>query len=103
NIGFVEDRAIYIDTGHITKHSNVNLRERMRFEFEVRLAPFHDWLKVRYPVLAEYFVLRQHEILSVIPSEPLAPKNMLSSKEAKALKSRKKHLKQSAQQQQQTT
>ena len=64
NIGFVKDRAIYIDTGHITKHSDLNVKERMRFECEVRLAPFYDWLKIRYPELATHFSEKKIEILS---------------------------------------
>lgn len=64
NIGFVEDRAIYIDTGHIVKEPNLNVNERMRFEFDVRLRPLYDWLKIRYPELADYFTKRQEEIVS---------------------------------------
>lgn len=96
NIGLCEDRAIYIDTGHITRHANVNLHERMKFEFDVRLAPLHDWLKVRYPVLAEYFVQRQDEILNSLPNSPQAAKNKLNSKEAKAMKNRQKLLQEAA-------
>jgi len=90
NIGFSDNRAIYIDTGHITRHANVNLYERMKFEFDVRLAPLHDWLKVRYPVLAEYYVQRQNEILNSLPRSPQAAKNKLNAKETKAIKNRQK-------------
>lgn len=64
NIGFVDDYAIYIDTGHITRQSNVNVKERMAFEFDTRVAPLHDWLKVRYPELATYYKERQAEIMN---------------------------------------
>jgi hypothetical protein len=64
NIGFVKDRAIIIDTGHITKHDDINLCERMQFEFDVRMAPLHDWLKVRYPELAIYYDQRRQEIMA---------------------------------------
>lgn len=64
NIGFVENRAIYIDTGHIAKQPGLNIKERMRFEFDVRLRPLYDWLKIRYPELAEYYLKRQEEIVS---------------------------------------
>lgn len=63
NIGFVKDHAIYIDTGHITKHKDLNVKEQMRFECDVRLAPFYDWLKIRYPELATYFAAKKSEIL----------------------------------------
>jgi hypothetical protein len=91
NIGFVQDRAIYIDTGHITRHHNVNIKERMRFEFDVRLAPLHDWLKMRYPVLAQYFTERKEEILASLAdtSQSHAP---LNEREAKAIQNRQKLL-----------
>ena len=69
NIGFAKDCAVYIDTGHIVKHENVNVKERMQFEFDVRLAPLHDWLKVRFPSLAEYYVKRQQEIMDSLSNE----------------------------------
>lgn len=92
NIGFVADRAVYIDTGHITRHENVNLHDRMRYEFTVRLAPLHDWLKVRYPELAAYYVKRQQEMLASLPNQSQMAKNKLNSKEAKAIKTRQKLL-----------
>ncbi len=64
NVGFVADRAIYIDTGHIVKYDQVNMLERMKYEFEVRLSPLHDWLKVKFPELGNYFSMRKKEILA---------------------------------------
>lgn len=69
NIGFVDDRAVYIDTGHITRRQNVNLRERMTFEFDTRVAPLHDWLKMRYPELAAYYKQRQAEIMNSLEQQ----------------------------------
>lgn len=66
NIGFVKDYAIYIDTGHITKRPDLNVKEHMRFECEVRLAPFYDWLKIRYPELATYFAEKKEQILTTL-------------------------------------
>ncbi len=64
NIGFTPERAIYIDSGHVTRRQNVNVRERMVYEFDVRVAPFHDWLKVRYPELAEHYNMLQAKTLA---------------------------------------
>ncbi|MBS0655178.1 MAG: hypothetical protein JSR46_05335 [Verrucomicrobia bacterium] len=63
NIGFVKTRAIYIDIGHITKRSNVDLEKRMNFEFNRRLMPLYGWLKYAYPELADYYNTRKVEIL----------------------------------------
>ncbi len=82
NVGFIEDRAVYIDTGHITKHSNVDLKERMLFEFNVRVAPLHDWLKFRYPELATYYKKRQEEIMSTLSDAPVVTNNNQDAKAA---------------------
>ncbi len=78
NVGFVENRAVYIDTGHITRRQHVNLKERMTFEFDVRVAPLHDWLKVRYPELATYYKQRQAEIMSTLTDSPIKANNKLN-------------------------
>ncbi len=80
NIGFVKDRAVYIDTGHIVRRANVNLQERMRFEFDVRLSPLHDWLKVRYPELADFYKKREQEIMASLPEGTIKAQNKLNSK-----------------------
>jgi len=72
NIGFVRDRAIYIDTGHITRRNQVNVKDRMIYEFDTRVAPLHDWLKVRYPELAAYYKEREAQILASLPNKPVA-------------------------------
>ncbi len=91
NIGFVKDRAIYIDTGHITKHATINLYERMKFEFDVRMGPLHDWLKVRYPELAAYYHQRREEILASLPTDTRSA-NPLNGKERKAQKTRQQRI-----------
>jgi len=83
NIGFAKDGAIYIDTGHITRQPDVNIRERMQFEFDVRLAPLHDWLKFVSPELAAYFKERQEEILESIPPSEKALEYNKKEKRAK--------------------
>lgn len=86
NIGFVENRAVYIDTGHITRRQNVNLKERMLFEFDVRVAPLHDWLKVRYPELAAHYKEHQAQVMSTLTDTPVAANNKLNAKPGAATK-----------------
>jgi hypothetical protein len=64
NIGFLKDRAIYIDTGHITKKQVPDLHKQMEFEFKSRLYPLRDWLKITFPQLADYYDSRRVEILA---------------------------------------
>lgn len=64
NIGFTKDRAIYIDTGHITKNVNLDAKKQMEYEFRKRLRPLYDWLTIKYPELAAYFDMRKVEILA---------------------------------------
>ncbi len=90
NIGFAKDRAIYIDTGHITRQPEVNIQERMRFEFDVRVAPLHDWLKFSYPELAEYYVQKRAEVLDAIPASEKALD--YNKKELRAVKTRENRL-----------
>ncbi len=69
NIGFSVDRAIYIDTGHIVRALNMNVRERMKYEFDVRLKPLENWVNVMYPLLADYYGNRQQEIMRELNQE----------------------------------
>jgi len=64
NMGFTEGRAIYLDTGHIFKADNLDVLERMRYEFQVRLEPLEKWLNVMYPVLGEYYSQKREELLA---------------------------------------
>lgn len=73
NIGFLKDKAIYIDTGHIYKKKISNLRGHMEYEYCTRLQPLHDWLTVTHPELGEYFAAKRAEILASLPSEALEP------------------------------
>ena len=84
NLGFVADRAIYIDTGHIVKHDKVNMYERMKYEFDVRLNPLHDWLKVKFPQLAEYYEGRKNEIMASVKNELLQCSNVVEKEEKAA-------------------
>lgn len=74
NIGFTKDRAIYIDTGHLVKKTDVDVKKQMDYEFKKRLKPLYDWLNIEYPVLADYYELRRHEIITALkePKESAA-------------------------------
>lgn len=63
NIGFSEDRAIYIDTGHLVKTPNIDLVARMKYEFDVRLEPLQKWIDVMYPQLAQYYAQKRAAML----------------------------------------
>lgn len=55
NIGLSEDRAIYIDTGHLYRVQNLDAAARMKYEFQVRLDPLEKWLHVAYPELGAHY------------------------------------------------
>jgi hypothetical protein len=58
NIGFTKERAICIDVGAVAKEV-VDVEAHMRWEFDERVAPLYDWLRIKYPALADHYqVLR---------------------------------------------
>ena len=69
NIGFTDDRAIYIDTGHLFRAHNLDVRERMNYEFQVRLDPLEHWLNVMYPKLGAYYKESRENILASLQQE----------------------------------
>jgi hypothetical protein len=69
NLGFTENRAIYIDTGHIYRARDLDVLERMRYEFLVRLEPLEHWLNVSFPELGAYYRHRHEEILAQLERE----------------------------------
>jgi hypothetical protein len=69
NMGFSDDRAIYIDTGHLVRAENLDVCERMRYEFQVRLDPLQKWLNVSYPELGEYYQQRKVVLLNLLAQE----------------------------------
>jgi len=72
NIGFIRDRAIYIDTGHIVKQADLNVKKQMEHEFHKRLEPLYEWLCFNYPELASYYDMRRQEIIaSLSPPAPM--------------------------------
>ena len=54
NIGFYEDRAIYIDTGKLAKKEGIKRKSRFIKDLK-RLRPLRKWLAQKYPELAAHF------------------------------------------------
>ncbi|MGR3952233.1 MAG: hypothetical protein QRY74_05000 [Chlamydia sp.] len=71
NLGFLENSAIYIDTGHIVEDQEVNIRDRMEYEFTNRLKPLEDWLVIQYPELSKYYNMRRDEIMNALNNSRL--------------------------------
>ncbi len=69
NLGFTKDRAIYIDTGHLTKKSDLDVKKQMDYEFKRRLKPLYDWLRVDYPELADYYEVRRRAIIASLKTD----------------------------------
>ena len=69
NIGFTEDRAIYIDTFHFFPAQQLDLMQRIQYECQQRLLPLERWLKLNYPELAAYYVQKRNEVLAEVTAE----------------------------------
>lgn len=69
NIGLTKERAVYIDTGHLFRAQNLDVLERMRYEFQVRLDPLEHWLNVMYPDLGDYYRSKRDETLTMLLQE----------------------------------
>lgn len=54
NIGFLEDRAVFIDIGTFVRSEQSMTKERLAEDFD-KLSPLATWLKAQDPALAEYF------------------------------------------------
>jgi hypothetical protein len=62
NLGFLSDRAIYIDTGKLASKESIKTKTRFAEDLK-RLIPLYEWLKVEHPVLADHFQVAQAETL----------------------------------------
>lgn len=69
NIGFTDDRAIYIDTFHFFPAKHLDLMQRMQYECQQRLLPLERWLKLNYPELAAYYVQKRNDVLAAVTAE----------------------------------
>ena len=63
NIGFTDDRAIYIDTFHFFPVRQLDLERRMQYECRQRLLPLERWLTLSYPELAVYYGNKRNDVL----------------------------------------
>lgn len=63
NVGFIANRAIYIDVGQFTLKDGIKSRERFMYDLK-RLKPLYKWLLRRYPPLAAHFEKQKQHILS---------------------------------------
>lgn len=62
NVGFIRDKAIYIDVGCFVFKESIKCKER--FEYDLcRLKPLYRWLAKNYPPLAAYFDKQQKKAL----------------------------------------
>lgn len=62
NLGFLKDRAIYIDTGKLTRKESMKNKERFEQDLR-RLRPLYKWLAAHYPPLAAHFNKQQKKTL----------------------------------------
>lgn len=62
NIGLLEDRAIYIDTGKLRYMPEKQTKEAFVEDLK-RLEPFCKWLSKYYPELATYYETREKELI----------------------------------------
>jgi hypothetical protein len=58
NIGLQKTQAVYIDTGHIFRAQNLDVLERMRYEFQVRLTQGTPNVKIPFPCFCRERALR---------------------------------------------
>lgn len=69
NIGLTETRAIYMDTWHFFRVKNLDVKERMRYETQLRLVPLERWLKACYPELASYYGEKKQQVMAAFSAE----------------------------------
>ncbi|MBS0634632.1 MAG: hypothetical protein JSR37_04140 [Verrucomicrobia bacterium] len=62
NIGFLDNRAIYVDTGKLRLVKQTLTRKDFIKDLK-RLEPFNRWLKAYYPELAEHYVEKRKQLV----------------------------------------
>ena len=63
NLGFLEDRAIYIDSGKLARKEEIKNKERFVKDLH-RLKPLYRWLKDEHPELARCFKEYQQQAIN---------------------------------------
>ncbi len=62
NIGFLDTRAIYVDTGKLRLVKDSVSKKDFVKDLR-RLKPLYKWLQAYYPELAEHFAIKQQQVL----------------------------------------
>ena len=62
NMGFLPDRAIYIDSGKLTYKDSIKTKSRFKKDLH-RLRPLEKWLKQNYPKLFVYYKDKKAQVL----------------------------------------
>jgi hypothetical protein len=73
NIGFTDNRAIYLDTWHFFRAKKLDVLERMRYETQLRLVPLEYWLNATYPELGAYYVQKREHVLAALTGGKTVP------------------------------
>lgn len=63
NIGFLENRAIYVDTGKLRLKKDRLLKKDFVKDLK-RLEPFNRWLQAYYPELAEHYAEKRQTLIA---------------------------------------
>jgi hypothetical protein len=67
NLGFLHDRAIYIDTGKLALRPKITTKEGFTNDLK-RLIPLYEWFEKHYPELACYFMNKQAQVVQEFSS-----------------------------------
>lgn len=62
NLGFLDDHAIYIDTGKLQVKEDIKRKDRFVKDLK-RLYLLEKWLGEKYPVLRDYFVEKKKSVI----------------------------------------
>lgn len=62
NLGFLADRAIYIDSGKLSRKESIKKKPRFVQDLQ-RLRPLRKWLLENYPELAKHFEVEKKRVI----------------------------------------
>jgi hypothetical protein len=65
NLGFLSERAIYIDTGKLALRENIKTKQGFITDLK-RLIPLYEWLKKNHPELGNYFKEKEREVIDTV-------------------------------------